>query len=106
MKQIVNEAAEPLFSLKRVVWSAVKRANTDSNMLRLDASAYCTAVHFCDSSVGQHSMSRLQELAEVRQPIIFGKRFMAGSPEKGIPVYSSSEMLKLDPEPAFYLASK
>lgn len=49
---------------------------------------------------------RLDSLADVRQPIMFGKRAMIGSETKGIAVYSSSEMLMLNPEPAFYLSRR
>jgi len=106
MKQILDKTEEPFHKLKKIVWSAIRRTDTEVNMVRLDASAYCSAVESWDPSESQHKISRLQEIAKVKQPIIFGKRFMAGSPEKGIPVYSSSEMLRVDPEPAFYLSVK
>jgi type I restriction enzyme S subunit len=77
-----------------------------SNDFRLDASAYCGSSDLKKSIMSDPRVKSLGEIARIHQPIIFGKRAMAGTPEKGIPLYSSSEMLMKDPEPAFYISRR
>lgn len=77
-----------------------------SNDYRLDASAYCGSSDLKKSIMSDHRVKSLGEIARIHQPIIFGKREMVGTPEKGIPLYSSSEMLMKDPEPSFYISRR
>lgn len=100
-------ATPQLHASMTVLWSAVSSVATEANMLRLDAGAYCNASRQWDVTMArQENLCRLDSLGTVHQPIIFGKRAMAGSEQKGIPVYSSSEMLMTHPEPAFYLSRR
>src|SRR3990170_3794315 len=90
-----------------VLWSAVRRAATESCMLRLDAGAYCNTSRQWDSTMAnQDTLSPLAAFARVHLPAIFGKRAMSGNAMKGIPVYSSSEMLMINPEPSFFLSRR
>jgi len=92
---------------QQVLWAAINRLSTENHMLRLDAGAYCNAsCRWTATLTDGVKNCRLDSLANVHQPIMFGKREMVGSETKGIPVYSSSEMLMLQPEPAFYLSRR
>lgn len=46
---------------------------------------------------------QLGEIADVIQIIIFGKKQMQSPPDKGIPLYSGSEILKFEPKPSTYI---
>jgi hypothetical protein len=75
----------------------------DRLSIRLDASAYCTADK---AALGDAPTILLSELADVRQPTIFGKKEMQGTPSRGMPLFSSSEMLLQSPQPAYFISRR
>jgi type I restriction enzyme S subunit len=87
-------------------WQIIGRTDFDLRRLRLDATSYCYSgsEHFVD--IARVATSSLADLAHVRQPTVFGKRQMIGSPSHGLPLFSSSEMLMQQPEPAYFLSRR
>lgn len=86
--------------------ASVKAAHVRQSFVRLDAGFYCGSGAETRQLLAQSSLTTepLGILATVEQPTVFGKRFMQGSMEKGIPLYAASELLNHNPETDSYLA--
>lgn len=74
--------------------------------MRLDAGFYCGSGAETRQLLTQSGLTTepLGKLASVDQPTVFGKRFMQGSRERGVPLYAASELLNHVPETDSFLA--
>lgn len=93
---------------RRQAFLQVPCATVRHSANRLDASSYCgksasTRQRIADGTL---KADRLGDLAAVTQPTVFGKRFMMGSLEEGIPLYSSGELLNYEPQTDSYIARR
>lgn len=93
----------PRIVARKIRWQRFGRSGLDRLSIRLDASAYCTAD---TAALGDTPTTPLSALADVRQPTIFGKKEMQGTPSRGVPLFSSSEMLLQSPQPAYFLSRR
>lgn len=75
---------------------------------RLDASSYCGKSASTRQLIANGSLKadRLGDLAAVTQPTVFGKRFMVGTSEGGIPLYPSGELLNYEPQTDSFIARR
>jgi len=99
----VIDSLPPRIVARNIRWQRFGRSSLDRLSIRLDASAYCTADK---AALGDTPTIPLSELAEVRQPTIFGKKEMQGTSSRGVPLFSSSEMLLQSPEPAYFISRR
>src|ERR1035438_10386336 len=93
----------PRMVTRQIRWQSFGRSDLDSLSMRLDAGSYCTADK---AALGRIDTVQLSELANVYQPMIFGKKQMQGTALCGVPLYSSSEMLMQHPTPAYFMSRR
>lgn len=76
--------------------------------MRLDSSFYCGtgAITRQVLTRGYIEIKPLSDVANVEQPTVFGKRFMQGSEQFGIPLYAASELLNHSPATDTFLARR
>lgn len=87
---------------------AVPAHEVRDTFLRLDASFYCGtgANTRLALTQGHLQIKPLSDFAIVEQPTVFGKRFMQGSEQFGIPLYAASELLNHSPATDTFLARR
>lgn len=87
---------------------AVPARQVRDTFLRLDASFYCGTGASTRQALtqGQLATKPLSDIATVEQPTVFGKRFMQGSEQFGIPLYAASELLNHSPATDTFLARR
>jgi type I restriction enzyme S subunit len=99
----MNVTMHPRIVSRKIRWQTFGLSGLDRLSIRLDASAYCTADK---AALGDTPTIALSDLADVRQPTIFGKKEMQGTPSRGVPLFSSSEMLLQSPEPNYFISRR
>lgn len=99
----MTDLLPPRIVARKIRWQTFGRSSLDSLSIRLDASAYCIADR---AALGDTPTTVLSELADVRQPTIFGKKEMQGTSSHGVPLFSSSEMLVQSPEPNYFISRR
>ena len=88
--------------------AAVPARQVRDAFLRLDASYYYGTGANTRRALtqGRLEIKPLSEIATVEQPTVFGKRFMQGGKQYGIPLYAASEILNHSPATDTYLARR
>lgn len=95
----------------QLVNQPIKAKHLKANLLnlfekRLDASFYASGGRLLYDNIVKGKHNTLGSIADIFHPIIFGKKQLKGTEKAGIPLYSSSSMMKIAPETKFMLSHK
>ncbi len=102
MQQVFAALIDPSIAAK------VSAARVWQSFARLDAGFYCGSGAETRQMLGRSGLTTepLGKLAKVDQATVFGKRFMQGSEERGVPLYAASELLNHVPATDSFLAKR
>lgn len=109
LRSKVTKAIENNYQIGKTSLPRTKRIssrNLSNFEMRLDAPFYSGIGRDLYDQIVRDKHNKLSSIATVFHPVLFGKKQLKGSPERGNPLYKSSSMMKIEPETDFILSLK